>query len=64
MAYLCVMIRWGGYASVDNHVGFGKVFGNRKKPWVLISFLNAVLQLEGKQRIVSVKHILASQKGK
>jgi predicted transposase/invertase (TIGR01784 family) len=43
------------FADIKNDVAFRKVFGNRKKTLILISFLNAVLQLEGKQRIVSIK---------
>jgi predicted transposase/invertase (TIGR01784 family) len=43
------------FADVKNDVAFRKIFGNKKKTQILISFLNAVLQLEGKQRIVSVK---------
>ncbi len=43
------------FADIKNDVAFRKIFGNRKKTHILISFLNAVLQLEGKQCIVSVK---------
>jgi predicted transposase/invertase (TIGR01784 family) len=43
------------FADVKNDVAFRKIFGNKKKTQILISFLNAVLQLEGRQRIVSVK---------
>lgn len=43
------------FADVKNDVAFRKIFCNKKKTQILISFLNAVLQLEGKQRIVSVK---------
>ena len=43
------------FADIKNDVAFRKIFGNKKKTHILISFLNAVLQLEGKQRIVSVK---------
>ncbi len=43
------------FADIKNDVAFRKIFGNRKKTHILISFLNAVLQLEGKQRLVSVK---------
>jgi predicted transposase/invertase (TIGR01784 family) len=43
------------FADIKNDVAFRKIFGNKKKTNILISFLNAVLQLEGKQRIASVK---------
>ncbi len=43
------------FADVKNDIAFRKIFGNKKKTLILISFLNAVLQLEGRQRIVAVK---------
>lgn len=43
------------FADIKNDVAFRKIFGNKKKTQILISFLNAVLQLEGKRRIVAVK---------
>ncbi len=43
------------FVDVKNDVAFRKIFGNKKKTQILISFLNAVLQLEGKRRIVAVK---------
>jgi predicted transposase/invertase (TIGR01784 family) len=42
------------FADVKNDVAFRKIFGNQKKSIVLISFLNAVLDLEGSNRIVKV----------
>ena len=42
------------FADVKNDVAFHKVFGNAKRTITLISFLNAVLNLEGNQRIESV----------
>lgn len=42
------------FADIKNDVAFRKIFGNEKKTQILISFLNAVLQLEGKERIVAV----------
>ena len=41
-------------ADVKNDVAFRKIFGNQKKSIVLISFLNAVLDLEGSNRISKV----------
>jgi predicted transposase/invertase (TIGR01784 family) len=43
------------FVDVKNDVAFQKIFCNKKKTQILISFLNAVLQLEGKRRIVAVK---------
>lgn len=43
------------FADIKNDVAFRKIFGNKKKTNILISFLNAVLQLESKHRIASVK---------
>jgi len=43
------------FADIKNDVAFRKIFGNKKKSKILISFLNAVLQLEGNQLIASVK---------
>lgn len=43
------------FVDVKNDIAFRKIFGNKKKTQILISFLNAVLQLEGKQRIVTVR---------
>ena len=42
------------FADVKNDVAFRKIFGNQKKSIVLISFLNAVLDLEGSNRISKV----------
>ena len=39
------------FVDVKNDVAFRKIFGNQKKSIVLISFLNAVLDLEGSNRI-------------
>jgi predicted transposase/invertase (TIGR01784 family) len=43
------------FVDVKNDVAFRKIFGNKKKTQILISFLNAVLQLKGQRHIVSVK---------
>lgn len=43
------------FADIKNDVAFRKIFGNLKKTHILISFLNAILHLEGNHRIVSVK---------
>ena len=45
------------FADVKNDIAFRKIFGNSKKSISLISFLNAVLELEGDSRIKSVTFI-------
>lgn len=45
------------FADIKNDVAFRKIFGNQKKSIVLISFLNAVLDLEGQNRITKVSII-------
>lgn len=42
------------FVDIKNDVAFRKIFGNQKKSICLISFLNAVLNLEGNNRIVKV----------
>lgn len=42
------------FADIKNDVAFRKIFGNKKKTISLISFLNAVLGLEGSARVVKV----------
>jgi predicted transposase/invertase (TIGR01784 family) len=42
------------FADIKNDVAFRKIFGNQKKSIVLVSFLNAVLDLEGLNRITKV----------
>ena len=42
------------FADIKNDVAFRKIFGNKKKTISLISFLNAVLGLEGSCRVVRV----------
>lgn len=42
------------FADVKNDIAFRKIFGNENRTETLISFLNAVLGFEGKERIVSV----------
>lgn len=39
------------FADIKNDIAFRKIFGNESKSEILISFLNAVLKLEGKQQI-------------
>ena len=39
------------FVDVKNDVAFRKIFGSEKKKVILISFLNAVLGLEGKNRV-------------
>mgnify|MGYP003863893687 FL=1 len=42
------------FADVKNDIAFPKIFGNQNKKEVLISFLNAVLDFEGKHKITDV----------
>lgn len=42
------------FVDVKNDIAIRKIFGNEKKKVILISFLNAVLGLEGKDRIREV----------
>ena len=42
------------FADIKNDIAFHKIFGNEQKTAPLISFLNAALQLQGDERVVSV----------
>ena len=42
------------FVDVKNDVAFRKIFGNENKKEILISFLNAILKLEGDKRIKNV----------
>ncbi len=42
------------FVDIKNDIAFRKIFGNEKKKVILISFLNAVMQLEGDNRISDV----------
>jgi predicted transposase/invertase (TIGR01784 family) len=42
------------FVDVKNDVAFRKIFGNENKKVILISFLNAVLDLEGQNRVKEV----------
>ena len=42
------------FVDIKNDIAFRKIFGNEKKKEILISFLNAVLHLEGNKRIKSI----------
>ncbi len=42
------------FVDVKNDIAFRKIFGNEKKKIILISFLNAVLSLEGQDRVKEV----------
>jgi predicted transposase/invertase (TIGR01784 family) len=42
------------FADIKNDIAFRKIFGNKKKTICLISFLNAVLGLEGSNRVIKV----------
>ncbi len=39
------------FADIKNDIAFRKIFGNENKKEILISFLNAVLKLEGNKKI-------------
>jgi predicted transposase/invertase (TIGR01784 family) len=43
------------FADVKNDIAFRKIFGNETKTEILISFLNAVLKLEGNKQIAWVE---------
>ena len=43
------------FVDIKNDVAFRKIFGNEKKTKILISFLNAILGLEGNEQIKEVK---------
>ena len=42
------------FVDVKNDIAFRKIFGNEKKTVILISFLNAILDLKGQNRITEV----------
>ncbi len=42
------------FADIKNDIAFRKIFGNGAKTEILVSFLNAVLKLEGNKKIASV----------
>jgi predicted transposase/invertase (TIGR01784 family) len=43
------------FANPKNDVAFKKIFGDKNKPEILMSFLNAVMSLSGEHRITSVE---------
>jgi len=45
------------FVDVKNDIAFRKIFGNEKKTKILISFLNAILNLEGNKRIIEISII-------
>lgn len=45
------------FADIKNDIAFRKIFGNENKKIILISFLNAVMKLEGGARIADVEII-------
>ena len=45
------------FVDVKNDIAFRKIFGNEKRTKILLSFLNAILKLEGDHRIKEVKII-------
>jgi len=42
------------FVDIKNDVAFRKIFGNEKKTKILISFLNAILKLEGSKQIKEI----------
>ncbi len=42
------------FVNAKNDIAFREIFGNEKKKIILISFLNAVLDLEGQNRVRDV----------
>jgi predicted transposase/invertase (TIGR01784 family) len=42
------------FVDIKNDIAFRKIFGNEKRKVILISFLNAIMQLEGDNRIVEI----------
>jgi len=42
------------FVDVKNDIAFRKIFGNENKSVILVSFLNAILKLKGKNRIASI----------
>ncbi len=45
------------FVNVKNDIAFRKIFGNEKKTEILISFLNAIMRLEGENRINAISII-------
>ena len=43
------------FADIKNDIAFRKIFGNETKKEILLSFLNAVLKLEGNKKITWVE---------
>jgi predicted transposase/invertase (TIGR01784 family) len=43
------------FADIKNDIAFRKIFGNETKTEILISFLNAVLKLEGMKKLIWVE---------
>ena len=43
------------FVDVTNDIAFRKIFGNENKTKILISFLNAILRFEGKERIMEAE---------
>lgn len=43
------------FADIKNDIAFRKIFGNENKKEILISFLNAVLKLEGTKQIAGIE---------
>lgn len=54
-------MRQSKFVDVTNDVAFRKIFGNENKTEILISFLNAVLKLEGNERIKEIQIVSPNQ---
>ena len=52
--YLCEKLETMKFADVKNDIAFRKIFGNENRKESLISFLNAILDFHGEQRIIKV----------
>jgi len=53
-AYFCLKINNMRFVDVKNDIAFRKIFGNENRKETLVSFLNAVLDFHGDQRIKEV----------
>lgn len=53
--FICHYKPFMQFADIKNDIAFRKIFGNDTKTAILISFLNAILKLEGSKQIVWVE---------
>lgn len=54
-SYLCGKTKGMQFVDIKNDIAFRKIFGNENKKIILISFLNAVMKLKGKDAIEDVE---------